>query len=233
MDNSSNSSENSGEYWLTISDLMSGLMVVFLFISVAFMRYKESENDKIKNIAITYEKNQTAIHKALHEEFKLDLKKWNASINGETLSFKFNSPEVLFKTGSSEINRHFQQILSDFIPRFLKTLGQFNQSIQEVRIEGHTSSEWQQEKNQNTAYFKNMQLSQERTLSILKYSYYIPQVSIKQKEWIKSNLVAVGFSSSKIIVDLNGIEDKKRSRRVTFRIITNADSEIRKILTGI
>ena len=55
MDNSSNSSENSGEYWLTISDLMSGLMVVFLFISVAFMRYKESENDKIKNIAITYE----------------------------------------------------------------------------------------------------------------------------------------------------------------------------------
>ncbi|WP_297600404.1 hypothetical protein [Helicobacter sp. UBA3407] len=56
MDNSSNSSENSGEYWLTISDLMSGLMVVFLFISVAFMRYKESENDKIKNIAITYEK---------------------------------------------------------------------------------------------------------------------------------------------------------------------------------
>lgn len=93
-------------------------MVVFLFISVAFMRYKESENDKIKNIAITYEKNQTAIHKALHEEFKLDLKKWNASINGETLSFEFNSPEVLFKTGSSEINRHFQQILSDFIPRF-------------------------------------------------------------------------------------------------------------------
>lgn len=233
MDNSSNSSENSGEYWLTISDLMSGLMVVFLFISVAFMRYKEIENDKIKNIAITYEKNQTAIHKALHEEFKLDLKKWNASINGETLSFEFNSPEVLFKTGSSEINRHFQQILSDFIPRFLKTLEQFNPSIQEVRIEGHTSSEWQQEKNQNTAYFKNMQLSQERTLSILKYSYYIPQVSIKQKEWIKSNLVAVGFSSSKIIVDLNGIEDKKRSRRVTFRIITNADSEIRKILTGI
>lgn len=146
MDNSSNSSENSGEYWLTISDLMSGLMVVFLFISVAFMRYKESENDKIKNIAITYEKNQTAIHKALHEEFKLDLKKWNASINGETLSFEFNSPEVLFKTGSSEINRHFQQILSDFIPRFLKTLEQFNPSIQEVRIEGHTSSEWQQEK---------------------------------------------------------------------------------------
>lgn len=58
MDNSSNSSENSGEYWLTISDLMSGLMVVFLFISVAFMRYKESENDKIKNIAITYEKTK-------------------------------------------------------------------------------------------------------------------------------------------------------------------------------
>lgn len=224
--------ENNGEYWLTISDLMSGLMVVFLFISVAFMRYKENENDKIKSIAIAYEKNQTAIHKALYEEFKLDLKKWNASVNSETLSFEFNSPEVLFTTGSSEINRHFQQILSDFIPRFLKVLEQFKTSVQEVRIEGHTSSEWQQEKNQNTAYFKNMQLSQERTLSILKYSYYIPRVSTEQKEWIQSNFVAVGFSSSKTILDLNGREDKKRSRRVTFRIITNADSEIRKILTG-
>lgn len=233
MDSSSNSSKNSGEYWLTISDLMSGLMVVFLFIAVAFMRYKEHENDKIKNIAIAYEKNQTTIHKALQDEFKLDLKKWNASINGETLSFEFNSPEVLFKTGSSEINHHFKQILQDFIPRFLNILEQFKPSIQEVRIEGHTSSEWQQEKNQNTAYFKNMQLSQERTLSILKYSYYIPQVSKKQKEWIKSSFVAVGFSSSKIIITSEGKEDKQRSRRVTFRIITNADTEIRKILTGI
>lgn len=221
-----------GEYWLTISDLMSGLMIVFLFISVAFMRYKEAENDKIKAIAIAYEKNQIEIYQALNKEFQHDLKLWNASIDDKTLSFQFNSPEVLFETGKSSINSNFKQILSDFIPRFLSVLEKYKSNIQEVRIEGHTSSEWTQQTNENVAYFNNMQLSQERTLEVLKYSYFIQKISANQRQWMKSSFVAVGFSSSKIIKTKDDKEDKMRSRRVAFRVLTNADNEIQKILKG-
>ena len=85
-----------GEHWLTISDLMSGLMIIFLFIAVAFMRHTAMEKDKITDIAVAYQENQVAIFHALNAEFEKDLPIWDASIDKETLSFQFNSPEVLF-----------------------------------------------------------------------------------------------------------------------------------------
>lgn len=222
---------------LTISDLMSGLMVVFLFISMSFMRYTQIEKDKvaierdrIKDIAVAYQSNQVEIYNALNEEFEKDLPKWNASIDKHTLSFQFNAPEVLFNVGQSEINDKFKNILLDFIPRYLNVLEGYKSSIEEIRIEGHTSSEWISETSDDKAYFYNMQLSQERTRSVLDYAYHISLVNNKQKEWIKAKCVAVGFSSSKIIYDIDGHEDKNRSRRVTFRVITNADIQIRKII---
>jgi outer membrane protein OmpA-like peptidoglycan-associated protein len=222
-----------GEHWLTISDLMSGLMIVFLFIAVAFMRYMSMEKDKIANIAVAYQENQIAIFYALNVEFEKDLPTWNASIDKETLSFQFNSPEVLFNAGDSEINEKFKLIISDFIPRYLNVLEQYKSSIDEIRIEGHSSTEWGRGTNKDDAYFRNMELSQGRTRSVLRYAYGLPKISDEQKGWVKSSFAAVGFSSAKTIFDADGGENMERSRRVTFRVITNADIQIRKIVTGL
>ena len=54
----------SGDQWMSVSDLMAGLMMVFLFISVALMRDAINERDKIKEIAIAYEQTQQAIYLA-------------------------------------------------------------------------------------------------------------------------------------------------------------------------
>ena len=45
--------DNSSQHWLTISDLMSGLMIIFIFIS--FMRSTYLEKEKVKKIEIQYE----------------------------------------------------------------------------------------------------------------------------------------------------------------------------------
>ena len=42
----------SGEEWITYSDLMSGLMMVFLFIAISYM--SQVAKDKIQLTAITY-----------------------------------------------------------------------------------------------------------------------------------------------------------------------------------
>ena len=222
---------NNNFYWISISDLMSGLMIVFLFISIAFMKYSQAEKDKIQNIAVAYQNTQIAIYNSLMDEFHDDLEKWNVSINQDTLSFQFNAPEVLFNSGQSDINEYFQNILSDFTPRYLAVLEQYKGSIKEVRIEGHTSSEWRYKTSEDSAYFFNMELSQSRTRSVLYYMYSLPTLTDYQKQWIKDVFAAVGFSSSKIIYT-DGVENKQRSRRVTFRIITNSDEEIKKIITG-
>ena len=106
--------EDDGEHWLTVSDLMAGLMMVFLFIAIAFMRHVSIERDKIKDVAVAYQQNQVAIYDALNSEFINDLTSWQASIDKETLSFQFDSPEVLFASGESELKVEFKEILVNF-----------------------------------------------------------------------------------------------------------------------
>jgi hypothetical protein len=43
------------DHWMSVSDLMSGLMIVFLFISIALMRTALIERDKIKQVAVAYQ----------------------------------------------------------------------------------------------------------------------------------------------------------------------------------
>ena len=38
--------QENGEHWLTVSDLMAGLMMVFLFIAIVFMMITQKENAK-------------------------------------------------------------------------------------------------------------------------------------------------------------------------------------------
>jgi outer membrane protein OmpA-like peptidoglycan-associated protein len=222
-----------GEHWLSVSDLMAGLMMVFLFIAIVFMRHVSIERDKIKDVAVAYQENQVAIFDGLTKEFANDLAPWRASIDKETLSFQFNSPEVLFDLGESSLKKEFQSILIDFIPRYLSVLDGFKSNINEVRIEGHTSSEWGSDTHPDDAYFFNMTLSQNRTRSVLNFAYLQTFLSDIQQDWVKSSFAAVGLASSRLKLNKNGSENKEQSRRVSFRVITNADIQIRKIIDGL
>lgn len=221
--------EQEESHWLSVSDLMAGLMMVFLFIAIALMRNAFAERDKIKQVAVAYQENQVAIYDALKSEFDKDLEHWNADIDEDTLTFTFKSPEVLFKSGESIISEQYQELLDEFFPRYMAVLRPFKASINEVRIEGHTSSVWSENCIQECAYFRNMRLSQGRTRSVLEYVYSLDSNN-GDREWIKQHIAAVGLSSSKIIHDNNGMENKAKSRRVSFRVITNSDIQIKRIL---
>lgn len=222
------STRSENDQWLTISDLMAGLMMVFLFISIALMRDAFIERDRLTNIAKTYIDNQIAIGQALTDEFRDNLEEWDAVIDHDQLSFEFQSPEVLFKIGEVALQPRFVDILDDFFPRYLEVLKRLGNIVAEVRIEGHTSSDWAMDASEAEAYFNNMALSQGRTRSVLEYVYNLPDV-IEDRAWMKSNIVAVGFSSSRIVFDIHGREDQDASRRVVFRIVTNAEAQILRI----
>ena len=222
-------SEQEESHWLSVSDLMAGLMMVFLFIAIALMRDAFLERDKIKDVAVAYQQNQVAIYDALMKEFSEDLQKWDAVIEQDSLTFIFQSPDVLFATGKIELSDRYKDLLADFFPRYMEVLSKFSESINEVRIEGHTSSVWNNSVDDTEAYFRNMELSQGRTRSVLDYVYRHTNVS-SYSDWIRKHFVAVGFSSSRLVYNNNNEEDRRRSRRVTFRVITNADIQIRKIL---
>ncbi len=211
-----------GEHWLTVSDLMAGLMMVFLFIAVSLMR-------SAFEVAVDYRDSRMAINDALEKEFRDDLERWDADINTDRLSFEFTGPDVLFEAGSEVMRPRFEEILEDFFPRYVKTLSEFLDSIEEIRVEGHTSSEWRNLPPEE-AYFNNMRLSQGRTRSVLRHVVELPEV-FKHRDWIKRHMVAVGYSSSQIkMTPGSNQEEKDASRRVEFRVLTNADTQIRRII---
>jgi hypothetical protein len=50
--------DEAGEHWLSVGDMMAGLMVIFLFIALTYMHNVIEDRDRIHEIAITYEKRK-------------------------------------------------------------------------------------------------------------------------------------------------------------------------------
>lgn len=218
--------------WASVSDMMSGLMIIFLFISVAYMSSVTKEKEKIEEIAIMWDKAQEDLYLDLEKEFRYDLPKWKASLNRENLSIRFSEPSVFFDPGSAVITQGFQSILNDFFPRYINILRKYQNNIAEVRIEGHTSSEWLGARDSLDAYFRNMQLSQERTRAVLQYCLMLPSIS-NHLHWAIKTITANGLSSSKAIMDINGQENPTLSRRVEFCVRTDAEKRVITILEKI
>lgn len=224
-------SESSRE-WIGVSDLMAGLMMVFLFIAVLFMVKIEREKRAIEEIAVTYDEYKQTLNDALHDEFDRDLKKWNAEIRDDNI-IRFKGPDVLFEGGKSKITMPFKDILNDFFPRYigLLTRDKFMDNIDEVRIEGHTSSEWEGAMTLEKRYLPNAKLSQERSLAVLTHCFELVSIQDDQK-WLTKVLRANGMAFAKLIV-VDGVENRTRSRRVEFRVKTKAEERIEKIIRAI
>ena len=50
--------EQEESHWLSVSDLMAGLMMVFLFIAIALMRQAFVERDKVQEVAVAYQRTK-------------------------------------------------------------------------------------------------------------------------------------------------------------------------------
>lgn len=217
-------------HWIPLADLMTGLMMVFLLVSIVYMVKVEADATQMKHIASDYSALRSQLYEDLHAEFASDLPRWGAELDHD-MTIRFKEPDVLFDTGSDNLKPRFEAILDDFFPRYIKILtsGKYRDSIKEVRIEGHTSSVWTNAASPQDAYFKNMALSQARTRSALQYVMALPAVS-NDLPWLRSYVTANGLSSAKPVKAEDGSEDLARSQRVEFRVRTDADSRIEKIL---
>lgn len=227
-----------GSEWISISDMMAGIMMIFLLVAVSYMvvisktekqlalqnaELKEL-NAQMQNIAKTHENLQIELHKDLVAEFSKNLEKWNAEIDANN-TVRFREPDILFDPGKKEVKARFAEILDDFFPRYVGILTQekYKKDIEEIRIEGHTSKEWHNAKTLEKRYLGNAELSQARALEVLKYCF--SNFDLKEhKEWLIGVLRANGLSFAK------PLETPELSRRVEFKVITKSNQKILEIL---
>jgi len=220
----SKKSSASGEYWLTVSDLMAALMVIFLFVSIAFM-------ERVTRIVVAWDKTQEVIFEELSHNLMDRIEEWNAEFDQRNLTIRFKDPDTLFKQGHSTLSPKFEGYLTDFCPLYFEVADQFVDKIEEIRIEGHTSLEWNHDTPENDAFFHNMRLSQSRTRAVMMFCLSLPEA--QQYSWLKSKIRAVGMSSSQFYRGQVDKVDESSARRVEFRIKTEADQVMAELMQGL
>src|SRR5262245_61495915 len=94
---------NRDAHWIPLSDLMTGLMVMFLLIALTYMMRVEADASRIKDVAIAYSEIRDALYDDLEKEFKDDLPRWKAQLIKQDLTIRFTEPEVLFAQGQSTL----------------------------------------------------------------------------------------------------------------------------------
>ena len=126
-------------------------------------------------------------------------------------------------------------------PRYIQVITdkKFRDHIQELRIEGHTSTFWNGSTGKEDSYFKNMELSQRRTRTVLEYMLNLPSLR-NERDWMMKHLTANGLSSSHPVCKIKNcdtsIEDninQQASQRIEFRIVTDSDQRMAAIANGL
>lgn len=228
---SSGGKKEDNDHFIPLSDIMTALMLLFLLISVVYM-IKVDDSVRIPRI---FKATSQGLLEKLGDEFQTDLKAWGAVLDKD-LTVRFTEPDILFKVGSANLSPRFQEILDDFFPRYLHILmdKEFINNIEEVRIEGHTSSFWG-ELTGNDAYFNNMALSQERTRAVLQYLLNL-NLTRKEREWLRKHFLAIGFANARPLnAQGEPLKDGERehafnSQRVEFRLRTNIERRVSDIV---
>jgi len=229
-------------HWIPLADLMTVLMVIFLFMSISYMALMEKRQKLQNQLFKDYEESRISLFNELNEAFKKDFERWKLKLDPD-LSIKFTDPQVLFPTGRSEITPYFQTILSEFLPRYLSVVLQekYKDKIAEIRIEGHTDTK--PIGLSNDPYIDNMKLSQDRgrnVLAFLRNQTCFQSLRNDEMErlqyWLTANGLSFGRTVDreyKLTFESNRDIDNDKSRRVEFRIVTTSEAIINEALKNI
>ena len=233
-----NRSEESN--WLTIADMMTALMVIFMFIAINFI---------IQVIEYTYV--QEDIYNKLETTFAEELKNQTIELGPDgAIRFNIDKEQKLFETGKPYPTKNFKKLLSDFIPKYWAVLTSdttYFDFIKEIRIEGHADTIPYYKpsdyiKTPEQSYLNNLELSQQRAANVLKFIREQPiyrEADENEKARMDFLFTSIGFSYARTLnengnyVYLDSIKetDNQKSRRVEFRIVTSNEELAKELIT--
>lgn len=151
------SDNQTDEGWLSLSDMMTVLMVVFLTIAI-FVSFSSPQSSRAAQLV----KNEEILCERFKRKIPSDLKR-EIEIKCNPFRVIFLRPDTQFAIGRSEIREPFQKILDKFIPIYISHLAIWDnrEFISEIRVEGHASP--------IGPYIGNLKLSQDRSFNVSRY----------------------------------------------------------------
>lgn len=223
-------------YWISFSDIMTGLMIIFMFIALNYIMQ-----------VIEYKFVEQEIYNTLQSKLSKEINSKEIELSPDgTVKFniKIDNAE-LFPSDNPNMTQEFVKVLDSFTPKYLEiiTSVDYLENISEIRIEGHTDTIPPRKIKKRDSYDYNLELSSDRARNVLNYirkheSYLSYPDSIRIR--LDFLFTANGLSYSRALNDdkeLSYLSQDKSvnndfSRRVEFKIVTSneelAESIIKK-----
>ncbi len=200
--------EEETSYWLSFSDLMASVLIIFILLFVYnLIAYEESMNETEKMIQ-ELTSTRMKIITMLQEEF--DKEDIDIIIDPKTGAIQLNE-SILFDTGKSQLKDAGKEFAEKFIPIYVKILlgnDEIKSQISQIIIEGHTDDVG--------GYLYNLKLSQERSLSVAQFLLN-PEFDYMYKDEMEKYLTINGRSYSEPILNNDESINKDASRRVEIK----------------
>ena len=204
-------------FWTTMSDLMLGLAIIFMTLFILAMTGFSQEKIKV-------EQQRVEATKQLAE--KLQNEKIDATVDNLTGSVKISEVE-LFEVGSYNLSPKGKQFLNKFVPIYLNVLLEnpaVADNIENIIVQGHTDSQMFKGANsENEQFSKNMFLSLQRAYAVQEYMFKT-SYNKKYDPILRKILVVEGKSYAEPVLNAEGKEDLKESRRVELRLRVKGQS---------
>jgi len=232
------SDEEETTYWLSYSDMMAALLLVFVLI-ISFTMLQAKKQYEQKEAELLEQQSEAEEQRELLEEQQEIMREQQEQLDKivgiradlvEALKSEFSGTDlsvtvdpqtgsitldssILFDINKFDIKDSGHDFLDQFLPRYLSVLmsEEFAPYVSEIIIEGHTDT--------NGSYMHNLELSQQRALSVARYCLQDENtvLSAQQTEALREIVTANGRSYSNPILNDDGSVNLAASRRVEFK----------------
>ena len=119
-------------------------MVLFLLVALFYTIESTQDASKVTTAAQGLIKTEQELCKKIKEKFKVLIEEKRLEISCHPITVTFVHPDYQFQSGSADLPAAFRSTLQEFFPKLLDIVHQRNKyihAIEELRVEGHTSSE--------------------------------------------------------------------------------------------
>ena len=196
-------------YWLSISDLMTGLLIIFILTLSYYMLTFSEKTTELAESRI----KRASILKLIQERLKIEGIKVKVDLEHGILRI----PEgILFDSGKAELKKEGIKLLQKLGPILYEVLTspEFNGTVETIFIEGHTDNV-----TIHTCKFpSNWELSTQRAINtwqaLSNITRELRELKNKNGEPIFS---CSGYADTRPIAPNNTPEGRKKNRRIDFR----------------
>lgn len=205
-------------FWITMSDLLLGLMIIFLILfimsMVGFSQAKVAEQSAQTEMA---------------EKLAKELVNNKIDVNIDKMSGQVEISDLeLFDIGSAKLSAKGKAYLDKFFPIYIDTIfsnPEVSDKVENLIIEGHTDSQMFRGLNSaDEQYTKNLELSSMRATEVANYVFKT-NYNKKYSKKLHKVLIVEGKSNTEPILT-NGKEDFNKSRRVELEIRMKAGENV-------